>query len=274
MTPAKPGVRPSPQGASRSGALSRPTLAAALLLATACWPCPGRGGDVKVVERPGCKPPPADYHAKYAIIVGIDDYSKGEGFAQLQNADNDVREFRKLLVEEFGYDDAADPLPDRRRGASRGIVDGRPTRQAIRDAFERWLPGRGLGPDDSVLFFFAGHGLRDGGSGEATSRRPTRRPRDPRHLHPDRLDPPAAGRHGGREVPAQAAAAGLLLLGGPVLASINRWWLQFASAGRGAGRERRSSRGSVGDGPRESSGVEAWRSRDSLLTSLETLTSA
>src|SRR5271157_267259 len=84
------------------GRVSRPTLAAALLLATACWPCPGRGGDVKVVERPALKPPPADYHAKYAIVVGIDDYSKGEGFARLQNADNDAREFRKLLVEEFG----------------------------------------------------------------------------------------------------------------------------------------------------------------------------
>ena len=46
------------------GRVSRPTLAAALLLATACWPCPGRGGDVKVVERPALEPPPADYRRK------------------------------------------------------------------------------------------------------------------------------------------------------------------------------------------------------------------
>src|SRR5258708_1609633 len=49
---------------------------------------------------------PRDYHAKYAVIVGIDDYSRGQGLGNLRYAANDAREFRRLLVEEFGYDDA------------------------------------------------------------------------------------------------------------------------------------------------------------------------
>src|SRR3989442_396202 len=36
---------------------------------------------VPVEEEPGV----SDYHAKWAVIVGIDDYSRGEGFGRLQN---------------------------------------------------------------------------------------------------------------------------------------------------------------------------------------------
>jgi WD40 repeat protein len=113
---------------------------------------------------------PRDYRAKYAIVVGVDDYSGGQGLGNLRYAANDAREFRKLLVEEFGYDDARILYLTDAKGELAGVVDGPPTVAAIRDAFEKWLPARGPGPDDSVLFFFAGHGLSDGYLAAADSR--------------------------------------------------------------------------------------------------------
>jgi WD40 repeat protein/uncharacterized caspase-like protein len=109
---------------------------------------------------------PRDYRAKYAVIVGIDGYpDAGSDLARLRYAANDAREFRRLLVEEFGYDDARIFYLTDAKDEPKEIVDGPPTRAAIQDAFEKWLPAQGLGPDDSVLFFFAGHGLRDDATG-------------------------------------------------------------------------------------------------------------
>ena len=89
---------------------------------------------------------PRDYHAKYAVIVGINDYqSHGQGLCDLHYAANDAREFRKLLVEDFGYDDARILYLTDAKDEPKGVVDGTPTVAAIRDAFEKWLPTRGLG---------------------------------------------------------------------------------------------------------------------------------
>ena len=107
---------------------------------------------------------PRDYHAKYAVIVGVNDYSCGQGLRDLQYAANDAREFRKLLVEDFGYDDARILYLTDAKDEPQGVVDGAPTVTAICDAFEKWLPTRGLGADDSALYFFAGHGLHDDAS--------------------------------------------------------------------------------------------------------------
>jgi WD40 repeat protein len=108
-----------------------------------------------------------DYRAKFAVIVGIDGYpDAGSDLARLQYAANDAREFRRLLVGEFGYDDAHILYLTDAENEPKAVVDGKPTIQAIRDAFEKWLPSRGLGPDDSVVFFFAGHGLHDPATGE------------------------------------------------------------------------------------------------------------
>src|SRR4051794_26687135 len=65
-------------------------------------PIPASGG----LRRLPVAEAPAGYRARWAVVVGIDDYSRGQGFAQLGNAANDAREFRRLLVEEFGYDRA------------------------------------------------------------------------------------------------------------------------------------------------------------------------
>ena len=102
-----------------------------------------------------------DYRAKWAIIIGIDKYANDSGLSPLKNAANDEREFRSLLVEEFGYDDDHILYLTDAKDEPGGAVDGVPTVEAIRNAFTTWLPDRKPSLTDSVLVFFAGHGLRD-----------------------------------------------------------------------------------------------------------------
>jgi WD40 repeat protein/uncharacterized caspase-like protein/tetratricopeptide (TPR) repeat protein len=119
------------------------------------------GGEVVVLELPKLRPPPTDYRAKWAVIIGVDDYSAGDGFQRLTNAANDARALRQMLVGEFGYDDShVLYLTDSKEEPARIVAD-RPSLTAVRDAFEKWLPAQDMRPDDSLLVFFAGHGLRD-----------------------------------------------------------------------------------------------------------------
>jgi WD40 repeat protein/uncharacterized caspase-like protein len=89
---------------------------------------------------------------KWAVIIGVNQYPGGAtGLNPLEFAANDAREVRTVLIQEFGYqEDHIHYLPDKKA-----------TLQAMRDAFTNWLPGRKLNADDSVMVFFAGHGLVD-----------------------------------------------------------------------------------------------------------------
>jgi WD40 repeat protein len=134
-------------------------LAASMAQPRADGPVPASGG----ARRLPAAASPADYRAKWAVIIGIDGYPGGDtDLEPLENAANDAREFRRLLVEEFGYDDDKIRYLTDAQGEPEEIVDGEPTYEAIRAAFEVWLPAQEPQPDDSVLVFFAGHGLRDG----------------------------------------------------------------------------------------------------------------
>jgi len=94
----------------------------------------------------------SDYRARWAVIVGIDAYPGGEsGLKPLKYAVNDARELHDLLRAEFGY----------REANVRYLTEGRATLAAIRGAFEAWLPSQDVGQGDSLLVFFAGHGLID-----------------------------------------------------------------------------------------------------------------
>jgi WD40 repeat protein len=158
------GPRPSINAPTGTPIRGLPRLAAAILLLLAR----SSAGDEPIPMPPDG---PRDYRAKFAVVVGINDYqSRGQGLRDLRYAANDAREFRKLLVEEFGYDDARILYLTDAKDEPKEIVDGPPTVAAIRDAFEKWVPSRGLTPDDSVLFFFAGHGLSDGYLAAADSR--------------------------------------------------------------------------------------------------------
>jgi WD40 repeat protein len=98
---------------------------------------------------------PRDYRAKYAIIIGINKY-KGAGLEPLLFAENDAREVRNTLQDEFGYS------PDR----IFFLTDDGATCGAVRRVLEEEIARREPEADDSLLLFFAGHGLIDRRDGE------------------------------------------------------------------------------------------------------------
>ena len=95
-------------------------------------------------------PQSATYTDQWAIIIGVDQYQAGgSDLKDLEFAVNDAREFKELLVNEFGYqEDHIVHLSD--RGA---------TGKSVVNAFAKWLPEQQPKETDSVLVFFAGHGL-------------------------------------------------------------------------------------------------------------------
>ena len=90
------------------------------------------------------------YTDQWAIIIGVDQYqTSGSDLKDLEFAVNDAREFKELLVNEFGYqEDHIAYLADRDA-----------TGQSVVNAFAKWLPEQQPKSTDSVLVFFAGHGL-------------------------------------------------------------------------------------------------------------------
>ncbi|MCH7725662.1 MAG: caspase family protein, partial [Planctomycetes bacterium] len=96
--------------------------------------------------------PIVDYRAKWAVVIGIDQYPGGEsGLQSLMFAVNDAREFRDLLRDEFGFAEKR----------IRYLVDSKATTRAIRETFQKWLPAQQLNDRDAVIVFFSGHGLVD-----------------------------------------------------------------------------------------------------------------
>jgi WD40 repeat protein len=105
----------------------------------------GRGGPFTLAGEP-------DYRAKWAVIIGIDQYPGGQTqLDRLQFAVNDARAIRDILQEEFGFC----------RENIRHLHDTCARRADILDALRTWLPARANHPEDAVVVFFAGHGLID-----------------------------------------------------------------------------------------------------------------
>jgi WD40 repeat protein len=100
--------------------------------------------------------PGSHYERSFAVIVGIDQYGGDPLLPELLHAENDAKEFRDLLVSDFGY-----RLDDVRFLANRDA-----TYPAVRDSLSKWMFERGIQPNDSMLVFFAGHGLIDEQSSE------------------------------------------------------------------------------------------------------------
>ena len=113
-------------------------------------------GDQRLVPRATSRPAALDYRASYAVIIGVNAYSQGGGLPPLEFAVNDARELRDMLRDEFGY------LPER----IRFLTDADAKLDALRDSFSKWPQTVGIGPDDSLLVFFAGHGLVDPATNE------------------------------------------------------------------------------------------------------------
>lgn len=86
---------------------------------------------------------------RWAVVVGVGDYRDfgSEVGGDLPGAVNDALGMRDVLLARWGFTDERVKL----------LVDAEAGRDAIRAAITGWLATR-AGPDDVVLFYFAGHG--------------------------------------------------------------------------------------------------------------------
>jgi uncharacterized caspase-like protein len=102
---------------------------------------------------------------RYAVLVGVSNYEK---LTKLECGGDDAAAVRDALITaEFDYNnvylladpgqDSKDPEADRHEGAQ-----GRPTKEDIDEVLED-LANKKLDPDDTILFFFSGHGIRHEG---------------------------------------------------------------------------------------------------------------
>lgn len=107
--------------------------------------------DSRVVEIPGQPPGPAScFGRSLAVVIGVDRY--GEGIAPLRSAAADARMLAVTLARDHGFE--AWLLIDEHAGLARLLA-------LLRED----LPAA-LGPDDRLLFYFAGHGIAvDGDAG-------------------------------------------------------------------------------------------------------------
>lgn len=97
--------------------------------------------DVNVVSA-GLTP---DYGSSWAVVIGIDEYSK---WPRLEYAVRDMAAVRSTLVEHLGF--ASDHVI--------ALQDGQATRDAILDVFYKQLAQRGMQKNDRLFVFYAGHG--------------------------------------------------------------------------------------------------------------------
>jgi hypothetical protein len=86
---------------------------------------------------------------RWALIVGVNDYVAYEDVASgdLRGAVNDAESVQEVLVERWGFRPENVLL----------LRDREATRAGIEAGFTEWLGGK-VGPEDLVVFFFAGHG--------------------------------------------------------------------------------------------------------------------
>jgi tetratricopeptide (TPR) repeat protein len=90
------------------------------------------------------------YKTTHALVVGIDYQSLNTPLlGKLNNAVNDADSIHKILVKYFGYTDDHITF----------LKGENATKHAITDVFDKWSYSTSVGPDDSVLFYFSGHGF-------------------------------------------------------------------------------------------------------------------
>lgn len=92
------------------------------------------------------KPPPEPTANKWAVVIGIADY-QGRG-NDLWHPDEDAKDMKKALVNNYGFDD----------GNIKLLVNRKATARAILDAID-WLV-KNEDAESTVVFFFSGHGYR------------------------------------------------------------------------------------------------------------------
>jgi WD40 repeat protein len=86
---------------------------------------------------------------KYAVIIGVSKY-KDSRICSLKYTGADARAFYDFLTKNAGFS----------RDKIKLILDQNASKMNIEDAFKNFLP-RNAGRDDTVIIFFAGHGIPD-----------------------------------------------------------------------------------------------------------------
>ncbi|MBC7898352.1 MAG: caspase family protein [Cytophagaceae bacterium] len=95
-------------------------------------------------------PEPSPFAHSIAVVVGIDRY--GHGIPELRTAANDARRVAQTLADGHGYEVIQ-------------LIDSDASHERLTALLTTELPAR-VGPDDRVLFYWAGHGVAlDGDTG-------------------------------------------------------------------------------------------------------------
>jgi hypothetical protein len=84
---------------------------------------------------------------KRALLVGVNDYTRGPAEWDLRGCENDVLMTRQLLVERFGFPEQNIKV----------LLNGEATAAAILASIREWLV-LPVKPEDAVYFHFSGHG--------------------------------------------------------------------------------------------------------------------
>jgi uncharacterized caspase-like protein len=102
--------------------------------------------DIRIISQPGDSDEAKARGRNIIAVVGIDQY---QHLQILHNAVSDAKGVRALFVDQLGFKELAPPL-----------YDEQATRDAITSVVIDSL-GSQLQPDDSLVFFFAGHGYTE-----------------------------------------------------------------------------------------------------------------
>lgn len=100
---------------------------------------------------------------RWAIVVGVQEYPKGTGFALLRYAEEDAQALWELLIDpdRGGYEEGRVKV-----FTTAGDPARQPTRGNILTALgllEKWSQADPQHPPDTVLVYFSGHGVEQGG---------------------------------------------------------------------------------------------------------------
>jgi sulfatase modifying factor 1 len=92
--------------------------------------------------------PEEPYRTKWALLIGINKYPNLTAAYQLNYAENDVNEMKKVLMEQYQYLESNIIT----------LINEQATYQGIRDKFIQLSDRNKIGINDCVLIYFSGHG--------------------------------------------------------------------------------------------------------------------
>jgi formylglycine-generating enzyme len=92
--------------------------------------------------------PEEPYRSKWALLIGINKYPNLPVKYQLQYAENDVKELKKVLLEQYQFPESNIIT----------LINEQATYQGIKEKFAQLSDTNKVDPNDCVLIYFSGHG--------------------------------------------------------------------------------------------------------------------